>query len=173
MTKEFLDLLKTRRSIRAFKAEQIAETELDAILEAGTYAPSGMGAQSPVIIAVQNPAVIKKLSAMNAKVMNMDMDPYYGAPTIVLVLADGDRPTFVEDGSCALENMMIAAHALGVGSCWVHREKEIFASPEGKALLREWGVSESLIGVGSLALGYAAKDAGGPAPRKAGYIVKV
>lgn len=173
MNKKFLELLKTRRSIRAFKSEQIDGGELDAILEAGTWAPTGRGAQVPVIIAVQNPDVIKKLSAMNAKVWGKDVDPYYGAPTVVLVLADTVRPTYIEDASCVLENMMLAAHALGVGSCWIHREKEMFASPEGKALLKEWGVSGDLVGVGALSLGYAAKEAPAPAPRKADYIVKV
>lgn len=170
---ETLEQLKTRRSIRKFTTKQVAEAELDAVLEAGTYAPTGGGAQSPVIVAVQKPDVVRKLSAMNAKVMGADMDPYYGAPTVVLVLADAGKSTCVEDGSCVIANMLNAAHALGLGSCWIHREKEMFASAEGKALLKEWGLEGDLVGVGSIALGYADGPAPKPAARKSGYVVKV
>ena len=105
--------------------------------------------------------------------MGVDSDPYYGAPTVVLVLADPKASTFVEDGSCVLENMMIAASSLGLGSVWVHREREIFDSKEGKALLREWGLKETLRGVGSIALGYPLTEPGGAAERKGDYIVRV
>ena len=173
MAKELLELLKTRRSIRKYKAEQVKTEELDAVLEAGTYAPTGSGAQSPVIVAVQDPETRELLSRMNAIVMGTESDPYYGAPTLVIVLADPERGTWVEDGSCVLDNMMNAAHALGLGSCWIHRERQMFDSPEGKDLLKTWGLPETLRGVGSIALGYPDGAAPEPKPRKPGYIVKI
>ena len=173
MKNELLELLKSRRSVRGYKPDAVPEEALDAVLEAGTYAPTGGGAQSPVIVAVRDKAVRDNLMALNAKVMGKDTDPYYGAPVVVLVLADGGRNTCVEDGSCVLENMMLAAHAVGLASVWVHREKEIFESPEGKALLKQWGLPETLRGVGSIALGYAAGPLPEAAARKEGYIVKV
>lgn len=168
-----LELLKTRRSIRKYKPEQIKAQELDAILEAGTYGPTGMGMQSPVIVAVQSPENRKAVMELNCKARGGSSDPYYGAPTIVLVLADPDRGTCVEDGACVLNTMMMAAHCLGVSSCWIHGEKEMFELPEGKALLQKWGLPENLRGVGSLALGYGDQPAPEPKPRKADYIHKV
>ena len=177
MENKMLELLKTRRSVRSYKPEQIAAQELDAVLEAGTYAPTGMGMQSPVIVAVQDAqtrqAVMDRLTKLNAAVIGKDVDPYYGAPTIVLVLADPERGTCVEDGACVLCNMMNAAHSLGLASCWIHGEREMFQLPEGKALLRQWGLPETLRGVGSIALGYAAGPLPQPKPRKEGYIHKV
>lgn len=128
MEKDFLHLIQTRRSCRSYRPEQIADEQLEAILQAGTYAPSAMGAQSPYIVAVQNPGQIAQLSAMNARVMNTSADPYYGAPTLVLVFAPQEAKNAVQDASCVLENMMLAAHALGVGSCWINREREMFAN---------------------------------------------
>lgn len=152
MSNPVLENLKTRRAIRKYLPRQVEQEKLDLILEAGTYAPTGMGMQSPVIIAVQNPQAVQKLVQLNAKVMNSDSNPYYGAPTILLVLASSERGTRVEDGSCVLENMMLAAHSLGLGSCWIHREREMFESSEGKELLRQWGITEPLTGIGALAL---------------------
>ena len=138
MTNDLLDLIKTRRSVRSYKADPVPADLLDAVLEAGTFAPTGGGHQSPVIVAVTDPGTRERLRRLNAAVMGRDTDPYYDAPVIVVVLADGGRGTFVEDGSCVLENLMLAAHALGLSSCWIHREREIFDGAEGKALLREW-----------------------------------
>ena len=173
MENKMLELLKTRRSVRAYKPEQIQAQELDAVLEAGTYAPTGMGMQSPVIVAVQSPSYRRAVMELNQKARGMEGDPYYGAPTIVLVLADPARGTCVEDASCVLCTMMEAAHAVGLASCWIHGEHEMFQLPEGKALLREWGLPQDLRGVGSLALGYAAGPLPQPKERKAGYIHKV
>ena len=170
---EMLNLLKTRRSVRAYKADPVPEELLDQVLEAGTYAPSAMGRQSPTLIAVTSPKYREQISKLNAAVMGTDKDPYYGAPVIVLALADPAIGPWVEDACCALENMMLAAHALGLSTVWVHREREIFDSEAGKALLREWGLPETLRGVGSIALGYGAVPASQPKPRKEGYIVKV
>ena len=151
MNGDFLEMIKTRRSTRSFKPDSVPEDLLDAVLEAGTYAPTGMNRQSPVIIAVSDKKYREKLSKLNAAIMGVDKDPYYGAPTVVLVLADPSANTFVEDGSCVLENLMLAAHACDLGSVWVHREREIFDSEEGKKLLREWNLPETLRGVGSIA----------------------
>ena len=176
MENNFLSLIKTRRSVRAYKAETVPSEALDAVLEAGTYAPTGGGHQSPTIIAITDPKYRQEIARLkNAEVMGNNTDPYYGAPVVILVLADGSANTFVEDGSCVLENMMLAAHALGLGTVWVHREREIFDSESGKALLREWKLPETLrgVGVGAIALGYPAKEAGQPAARKQNYIVRI
>ena len=164
MNNEVLNAIKTRRSIRKYKAEQITDEQLDAILEAGTYAATGMGKQSPVIVVVQKPELIAKLSKMNAAVMGTTSDPFYGAPTVLIVLADPERGTYVEDGSLVMGNLMLAAHAVGVDSC---------ASPEGKALLKEWGLSENYIGIGHCILGYRDCEYPEAKERKADYIVRV
>ncbi|MBQ6674179.1 MAG: nitroreductase [Spirochaetia bacterium] len=169
---ETMNVLKSRRSCRAYKPELIEQNKLDAILEAGTYAATGMGKQSPVIIAVTDRKLRDRLSKMNATVLGMEIDPFYGAPEVVVVLADKSVPTYVYDGSLVLGNMMNAAADLGVASCWIHRAKEEFESPEGKALLKELGIEGDYEGIGHLILGYAASPAPKPAPRKAGYIVR-
>ena len=134
---ETLQTLKNRRSVRSYLPEQIKDEELQQILEAGIYAPTGMGAQSPILVAVQDKETIAYLSKLNAAVMGSTSDPFYGAPTVVVVLADRSRGTCVEDGSLVIGNMLNAAASLGVGSCWIHRAKEVFDTPEGKALLEK------------------------------------
>ena len=173
MSENILQNMKTRRSVRAYKQDPVPEELLDKVLEAGTYAPTGMGRQSPVIVAVKDKPTRDKLMKMNAAVMGTDNDPYYGAPVIVLVLADKAANTRVQDASCVLENMMLAAHALGLASVWVNREKEMFESAEGKALLQKWGLIAPLEGVGAIALGYPAASPAPAKPRKAGYIIKI
>lgn len=168
--KDFYDIIKSRRSVRGYKSDAVPEDKLARILEAGTYAPTGRGKQSPQIIAIKDKATRDRISALNAAILGTDSDPYYGAPVIVLVLADGEANTFVEDGSCVLENLMLAAEAEDLGSVWIHREREIFDSNEGKALLKEWGLSDNLRGVGSIALGYPAVEPKDAAPRKTNYI---
>lgn len=166
-----LTLINTRRSCRSYLPEAVPEALLDQVLEAGTYAPTGGGRQSPVIVAVRDPALRERLSSMNAAVMGGNSDPYYGAPVVVLVLAEGG--TFVEDGTCVLENLMLAAHAVGLSTVWVHREREMFDSEAGKTLLRAWGLPETLRGVGAVALGYSGEPPQAAAPRKPSYIVKL
>ena len=170
---ETLTTLKTRRSCRAYKPELIEEEKLNAIIEAGTYAATGMGRQSPIIIAVIDQELRNKLSKMNAAVMGMDMDPFYGAPELLIVLADKAVPTYLYDGSLVMGNMMNAAADLGVASCWIHRAKEEFESEEGKAILKELGIEGDYEGIGHLILGYAAKPEVAPAPRKANYVYRV
>lgn len=172
--KETLQDLKERRSCRAYLPEQIREEALAAILEAGTYAPTGMGRQSPVIVAVQDPETRNALSRMNAAVMGRDGDPFYGAPTVVVVLADPEIGTYLYDGVLVMGNLMNAAQAVGVDSCYIFRAKEVFETTEGKALLRKWGIPERYVGIGNCILGYGAP--GGKqeaAPRKENYIVRV
>ena len=167
-----LQALRERRSIRSYKPEQITDEELQAVLEAGTWAPTAKGLQDPWIVAVQNPALLAKISRMNAAVWGKeDIDPFYGAPTYVLVFASDPEKwkNGVPDGSLVLGNMMLAAHAIGLGSCWINREREMFATEEGRALMAELGLPEGLIGVGALALGYPAAPPRAPKPRKENY----
>ena len=167
-----LQALRERRSCRSYKPEQITDEELQAVLEAGTWAPTAMGYQDPWIVAVQNPALLEKISRMNREVWGRDIDPFYGAPTYVLVFASNPEKwkNGVPDGSLVLGNMMLAAHAVGLGSCWINREREMFATDEGRALMAELGLPEGLIGVGALALGYPAAPPRDPKPRKENYF---
>ena len=166
-----LDALKRRRSIRRYKPEQITDEELRAVLEAGTWAPTGMGYQDPWIVAVQNPALLDRISRMNRAILGSDSDPFYGAPTYVLVFASDPAQwaNSVCDGSLVLGNMMIAAHAIGLGSCWINREREMVSTREGKELMREVGLPDGLIGIGALALGYPASFPPTVKPRKENY----
>lgn len=170
---ETLQTLKNRRSVRSYLPEQIKAEELQQILEAGIYAPTGMGAQSPILVAVQDKETIAYLSKLNAAVMGSTSDPFYGAPTVVVVLADRSRGTCVEDGSLVIGNMLNAAASLGVGSCWIHRAKEVFDSPEGKSLLEKWGIQGDYVGVGNCILGYAKGEVPAAKPRKENYIYRV
>jgi nitroreductase len=172
--KETLQDLKTRRSCRKYQPKQIKAEELNVILEAGTYAPTGMGKQSPVIVAVQDRETIVKLSKMNAAIMGSTSDPFYGAPTVVIVLADKNIITHIEDGTLVMGNLLNAAHAIGVDSCFIYRAKEVFETKEGKALLKQWGITENYVGIGNCILGYGAEGGVAPAtPRKSNYIVRV
>ena len=176
MENEIIKALKTRRSVRSYKPEQITDDELKTVLEAGTWAPTAKGLQAPWNVAVQNPALLKRISRMNAAVWGKDedIDPFYGAPTFVLVFGSADWVNAVPDGSLVLGNMMNAAHAIGLGSCWINREREMFATDEGRALMAELGLPAGLIGIGALALGYPAAPPKDPKPRKENYyrIVK-
>lgn len=169
---EVLNVLETRRSCRAYKPELIEEEKLQAILKAGTYAATGRGKQSPIIIAVTNKELRDKLSAMNAKIMGMEdgFDPFYGAPELLIVLANKEMPTYLYDGSLVMGNLMNAAAALGVDSCWIHRAKEEFEMPEGKEILKNLGIEGDYEGIGHLVLGYAAAPIPEVAPRKADYV---
>ena len=171
MNKTIEDLMN-RRSIRKYKPEQISRQELDTVLNAGICAPTGMNRQSPILIAVQNKQVRAKLSKMNAAVMGSDSDPFYGAPTVIVVLAAAESPHAVQDGSLVMGNLMNAAKAIGLGSCWINRAKEMFETEEGKQLLAQWGVQGDYIGIGHCILGYPDEE---PAmkPRKENYIYYV
>ena len=170
---ETLTTLKTRRSCRAYKADRVEEEKLNAIVEAGTYAPTGMGKQSPIILVIKDQEIRNKLAKLNAAAMGMEIDPFYGAPELIVVLADKSMPTYLYDGSLVMGNMLNAAADLGVASCWVHRAKEEFESEEGKEILKKLGIEGNYEGIGNLILGYAAKPAGEAAPRKANYVYSI
>lgn len=170
MDNKILQAIRERRSYRKYSTQQISDDELQTVLEAGTWAPTGMGKQAPYIVAVQNEEICSRLRRMNADVMGTTADPFYGAPTIVLVFAPADWGNNIKDGSLVLGNMMLAAHSIGLASCWINREDAMFATDEGKALMKQFNLPDGLIGVGALSLGYGIE--GGthtPKPRKADY----
>lgn len=174
ITNETLTTLRNRRSCKAYRPDQITDEELDTILDAGTWAPTGMGKQSPIMIAVQDKADIAELERINAEIFGKPGAPlFYGAPTVIVVLADAERPTAVYDGSLVMGNLLNAAASIGVGACWIHRAKETFERPDGKALLEKWGIKGNYIGVGNCILGYAASEPKPGLPRKSDYITKI
>ena len=165
---EILKNIKERRSIRKYKDKMIPKEIIEKIVEAGTYAPSGVGMQSSIIIAITNKETRDKLSKLNAKIMGADIDPFYGAPVVLVVLAKKDIPTHVYDGSLVMENLMLAANSLGIGSCWIHRAKEEFETDEGKEILKSLGIEEEYEGIGHCILGYKDEE-GNLKPRKDNY----
>lgn len=172
MKTETLNSLKERRSIRSFKPEQITKEEINLVLEAGTYAPSAMNKQGTKLLVVQEKELLKKMSEHNAAVLGWkDKDPFYGAPTVVAVLADSDLPTYVEDGTLVMGNLLNAAYAVGLGSCWVSRAKDFFASPDGIQLKRELGIPDSYVGIAYCILGYPADEHPAARARKDDFIV--
>lgn len=173
MKLETLQSMKDRRSIKSYLPEQIKEEELDKVLEAGIYAANGRGLQSAKIVVVQDRETRDLLSRLNAQVMGTDIDPFYGAPTVLIVFADSESHTYLEDGSLVMGNLMLGAYAVGLGSCWIHRAKEVFEMPEGKALMKKWGLDAKYKGVGHCILGYIKGDIPKAKPRKADYILRV
>ena len=165
-----LDTIKTRRSIRKYKSDAIPEEILNKIIEAGSYAPSGMGRQPVIILAVTNKELRDRLSKLNADVMHSTNDPFYGAPVVLVVLADKNAPTHVYDGSLVMEKLMLAAHDLGIGSCWIHRAKEVFEKEEGKEILKSLGIEGDYEGIGNCILGYAAGEEPQAKPRKDNFV---
>ena len=163
------DLL-TRRSVRSYTDEIPPMEVIEEICKAGTYAPTGMNRQSPIIIAVTNKEMRDRLSKMNAAVMGADNDPFYGAPVVLVVLADKNVHTYVEDGSLVMGNLMNAAHAKGLGSCWIHRAKEMFETEEGKQILKDLGIEGDYVGIGNCILGYTAGDYPEAKPRKENWV---
>ena len=170
-----LETLKTRRACRSYKPDQVCEEALAAILEAGTWAPTGMGRQSPRIAVIQNPDDLAALERLNGGVMgNPDSHPFYGAPTVLVVFADATIPTYMADGNLVIGNLLNAAASVGVDSCYIWRATEVFDSDEGKALMKKWGVPETCRGIGNVILGYG-REGGtrAPAPRREDYIIRV
>ncbi len=170
---ETMHTMLRRRSCRSYTNEQIREPDLEQILLAGTYAASGMGRQAAKIVVVQDPETREQLRKMNAAIMDMDGDPFYGAPTVCVILADPEVRTWNEDGSLVIGNMMLAAESVGAASCWIHRAQQEFDSPEGKALLKKWGIPERYRGVGHCILGYAAQEPAPARPRKADFVHRI
>lgn len=167
---EAIDNLTSRRSVKKYRPDPLDRAIIEQIVEAGMNAPTGMNRQSPIIIAVTDKKLRDKLSAMNAVVMGADIDPFYGAPAVLVVLADKSVNTYLYDGSLVMGNLMNAAHALGVSSCWIHRAKEMFESEEGKELLKSLGINGEYEGIGNCILGYADGDVPAKKPRKSGYV---
>ena len=163
------DLLE-RRSSRKYRPDQISDRELEAVIKAGEYAPSAMNRQSSVMVVLQNRDDIAALSRMNARVMGSDGDPFYGAPTVIVVLDERSNRNAVQDGSLVMGNLMNAAHAVGLGSCWINRAYEEFETEEGKALLRKWGLDGDYIGIGHCILGYPLDLPKEAAPRREGRV---
>ena len=173
MNTDLLTLMETRRSVRSFKPDMIPSDVIDQIIKAGTYAATGMNRQSPIIIAVTNKEMRDRLSRMNAKIMGTNTDPFYGAPVVLIVLADKSRPTYLYDGSLVMGNLMLEAEAQGIGSCWIHRAKEEFESEEGKEILKSLGIEGDYEGIGHCVLGFADGPAPKAAPRKDSYVYYV
>ena len=170
---DVLETIKSRRSIRKYKSDMVPQDKMEKIIEAGTYAATGMGKQSPIIVAVTNKELRDKLSAMNAKIMGTNTDPFYGAPVVLIVLADKSRPTYLYDGSLVMGNLMLEAEAQGIGSCWIHRAKEEFEREEGKEILKSLGIEGDYEGIGHCVLGFADGPAPKAAPRKDSYVYYV
>ena len=171
---ETLKVLKSRRRCRAFKKQEVSQEILKAVLEAGTYAPNGWDKQSASIVAIRDEAtrkVLKELSYQLALEAGEEgEDQFYGAPVLVLILADKASDTALEDGSLVAGNIMNAAESLGLGTCWVHTARKIMEMPEGKAMLQKWGVEGEVLGVTFLALGWPAEKPQPPRARKENYI---
>ena len=163
---EALKLIESRRSIRSYKPDMVPDDLIDKVIEAGTFAATGGGRQSPIIIAVKDRKTRDKLSKLNADIMGAETDPFYGAPVVLIVLADRSSSTYLYDGSLVMGNLMLAAHALGLGSCWIHRAKEEFDRPEGKEILKDLGITGDYEGIGHCILGYIDGDVPEAKPRK-------
>ena len=169
---ETIKTLKSRVSVKNYIEKQVPDKLLDAVLESGLYAPSGLNNQKVICVAVRDKATRDLLAKLNTQLRGADSDMFYGAPCVIVVLSDPERNTWVEDGSLVMGNLMNAAQSLGLGSCWIHRARETFDLPEGKELLRKWGIPERYRGVGNCILGYADKEPV-PKPRAEGRIIKV
>ena len=165
-----LEVMEKRSSCRKYQDRKVPDDIVEKIVRAGTYAATGMGKQSPVILAVGNKIVRDKLSKLNAEVMGSDSDPFYGAPQVLVVLADTSIPTYLYDGSLVMGNMMNAAEELGVSSCWIHRAKEVFLTKEGMEILKEAGIEGEYEGIGNLVIGYDDDGKRDKAPRKSDYV---
>lgn len=174
MNNQVLETLKTRRSVRKYSDRMVEQEKLDAIMEAATYAPTGMGQQSPVIVLIKTKEVRDKISKLNAKVMGRDMDPFYGAPVVAIVFGNkASVPTWLEDANLVAGNLLNAAHAVGIDSCYIYRAKEVFESEEGLALLKDWGLDANYVGVANCILGYGEGEMPTAKERKANYVIEV
>ena len=171
---EILTAIKERRSCRKYKPDMIPKELIDQVIEAGLYAASGRNGQPAIIVAITNKELRDRLSALNGQIAGMPAgsDPFYGAPVVLIVLSRKDWSTYLYDGSLVMGNLMLAADALGLGSCWINRATEVFDSPEGKELLKQWGLAEHLRGVGNCILGYSQQSPTAK-PRKPGRIVHI
>lgn len=171
---DVLTAIRERRSCKSFKSDMVPTEITDQIIEAGLFAASGMGMQSPIILAVTDKCVRDKLSELNSKYdIRHRLDPFYNAPVVLVVLADKSIPTYQYDGSLVMGNMLLAAHSLGVGSCWIHRAKETFEDDEGKAILKSLGISGDYEGIANCVIGYPTVQNSKIPPRKENRVFKI
>lgn len=159
MNEAYKNLIE-RRSIRKYNNTKISHDLIEQIVRAGQFAPSGMNRQIYAFVVVEDEELVARLSKMNADAMNSSSDPFYGAKSLIIVFADTNAPTYLYDGALAMGNLMNAANALGVDSCWIHRAKEVFETPEGKEMKKTWGLPESYEGIGHCILGYREEEPG-------------
>lgn len=169
---EALKNLLERRSCRSYKEDQIKKEELDEILKAGTYAPTGMGKQSPLIVVVQDKEKIDKIERINAEIMgNKDIHTFYGAPTLIIVFGNKNEVFCKDDANLVIGNILNAANAVGVDSCYIWRAKETFETETGKQWMKEWNIPDNFVGVGNVILGYGKPEGKREAPaRKSDYM---
>lgn len=166
--------IRTRRSCRKYLPEQVSDEQLNTILEAATWTPTGRGKQSPQMVVVQDAEMLSRLSRLNAQIMGTDSDPMYGAPTAVLVFADASNENGIADASLLMGTLMLAAHAVGVASCWINRGKAMFELPEGREIVKQWGLDSKYDGFAICILGYAAEGGIPPVkPRREDYVLRV
>lgn len=163
---EIISAMIERRSCKCYKSDMPTREDIEKVINAGLWAANGRGLQTPVIIAVTDKETRDKLSKLNADVMGAQNDPFYGAPVVLVVLAPKEHPNRVYDGSLVMGNMMLASHSLGIGSCWIHRAKEVMETEEGKAILKKAGLDGEWEGIGNCVLGYADGPLKEAAPRK-------
>ena len=171
---EAIENILARRSVKKYKSDPVPKDLIEKIVEAGTYAASGLNRQAPIILAVTDKQVRDELSFLNAgKDPFKRADPFYNAPCVLVVLADKSVPTYLYDGSLVMENMLLAAHALGLGACWIHRAKETFEMPEGKEILKKLGIEGEYEGIGNCILGYPDCEYPAEKPRKENRVYYV
>lgn len=169
MNEAYKNLIE-RRSIRKYNNTKVSHDLMEKIVRAGQFAPTGMNRQIYAFVVVEDEELVAKLSKMNADAMNSTSDPFYGAKSLIIVFADTNAPTYLYDGALAMGNLMNAANALGVDSCWIHRAKEVFETPEGKEMKKTWGLPESYEGIGHCILGYREEEPGERAQRTSKVI---
>ncbi len=169
-----MENILTRASVKKYKSEPVPQELIEKVVEAGLRAPSGLNKQAPIILVVTDRQVRDELSKLNAgKDPFFRADPFYNAPCVLVVLADKSVPTYIYDGSLVMENMLLAAHSLGLGACWIHRAKETFEMPEGKALLKKLGIEGEYEGIGNCILGYADGELPAVKPTKGNRVYYV
>lgn len=173
MKNEVIEALLSRRSCRSYTNQMPTDEELQTIVNAGLYAPSGKNGQSSIMICITNKEIRDTLSKLNAQVMNSETDPFYGAPAVIAVLGDASNKLFVQDASLSMQNLMLSAHALGLGSCWINRAYEVFRSLEGKKLKQTWNIPDSYEGVAFCIIGHAANTTAPAAPRRNNRVITI
>lgn len=167
---EITEMIKSKRSIKKYQNKPVEHPLIEQIVEAGLYAPSGRNGQNVKMLVVENKELVQQIAKINASILGIDTDPFYGAPVVIVVFANRNCSTYMEDGSLVMANLMLEAHFLGVDSCWIHRAKETFETPDGRKLAKEWGIPDEYIGIGNCILGYHEGPYPTPSPRKSDRV---